>query len=90
MSRSLALLLSSPMSTPVADRTPDREQSCEEKVVTEARVDWWLKAQFCIIGCVSLLGWNFILGELGTLIDAFGASYGTWVSMFYSLLYYWC
>ncbi|KAF4709381.1 solute carrier 29 (nucleoside transporters), member [Perkinsus olseni] len=73
------------MSSPVADRTPDREQSCEEKVVTEARVDWWLKAQFCVIGCVSLLGWNFILGELGTLIDAFGASYGTWVSMFYSL-----
>ncbi|KAF4668393.1 solute carrier 29 (nucleoside transporters), member [Perkinsus olseni] len=59
------------------------DQSPTEPVV---RVDVWLCAQFCFIGVVALLGWNFILGELGVLIDAFGAPYGTWVSMCYSLL----
>ncbi|KAF4655399.1 solute carrier 29 (nucleoside transporters), member [Perkinsus olseni] len=53
--------------------------------LAEPRCDWKLQAQFCVIGCVALLGWNFILGELGTLIDAFGESYGTWVSLCYSL-----
>ncbi|KAF4689241.1 hypothetical protein FOZ60_001935 [Perkinsus olseni] len=57
------------------------------KVVPEAKepsCDWKLKTYFCIIGCVALLGWNFILGELGALIDAFGEAYGTWVSLCYS------
>ncbi|EER01306.1 equilibrative nucleoside transporter, putative [Perkinsus marinus ATCC 50983] len=40
---------------------------------------------FCVVGCVALLGWNFILGELGTLIDAFGDAYGTWCSLCFSL-----
>ncbi|KAF4655400.1 solute carrier 29 (nucleoside transporters), member [Perkinsus olseni] len=40
---------------------------------------------FCVIGCVALLGWNFILGELGTLIDAFGEAYGTWCSLCFAL-----
>ncbi|KAF4676535.1 solute carrier 29 (nucleoside transporters), member [Perkinsus chesapeaki] len=79
------------MSSPAVEPATDREVSNTSDIVEEKKttpvptVDWSLKAQFCVIGCVSLLGWNFILGELGTLIDAFGASYGTWVSMFYSL-----
>ncbi|KAF4704804.1 solute carrier 29 (nucleoside transporters), member, partial [Perkinsus olseni] len=66
-------------------------ESLEEGVSTQPPknggkvVDWKLKAMFCVIGCVALLGWNFILGELGTLIDAFGGPYGTWMSLCYSL-----
>ncbi|KAF4752018.1 solute carrier 29 (nucleoside transporters), member, partial [Perkinsus olseni] len=76
--------------------TPDEAdattvESLEEGVSTQPPksqgkvVDWKLKAMFCVIGCVALLGWNFILGELGTLIDAFGDAYGTWCSLCYSL-----
>ncbi|KAF4655401.1 hypothetical protein FOZ61_007589 [Perkinsus olseni] len=56
------------------------------KVVPEAKepsCDWKLKTYFCIIGCVALLGWNFILGELGALIDAF--AWGTFSAYVFSL-----
>ncbi|KAF4675893.1 solute carrier 29 (nucleoside transporters), member [Perkinsus chesapeaki] len=70
--------MSSKTSFSTTDQDPDHR--------AQARVDIWLCAQFCFIGLVALLGWNFVLGELGVLLDAFGSSYGTWVSMCYSLL----